>query len=69
MALPADPAALRGDPKFTNAAGGDLSLLASSPAIDKALQAVPFTITNDMTAKVARPSGPANDVGAFERPQ
>jgi len=69
VALPADPAALRGDPKFTNAAGGDLSLLASSPAIDKALQAVPFTITNDMTAKVARPSGPANDVGAFERAQ
>ena len=69
VALPADPAALSGDPRFANAAGGDLSLLASSPAIDKALQAVPFTITHDLAAKVARPSGPANDVGAFERSQ
>ena len=68
VALPADPAALSGDPKFTNAAGGDLSLLASSPAIDKALQAVPFTITDDFSG-VSRPSGSANDVGAFERAQ
>jgi len=61
-----DTAKVTADPKFTNAAAGDLSLTSTSPAVDKALQAVSFSVTNDLSGLVVRPSGTANDIGAFE---
>jgi hypothetical protein len=61
-----DTAKVSGDPLFSNAAGGNLSLTSGSPAVNKALQALPFTVTDDMSALVARPSGGANDIGAYE---
>jgi hypothetical protein len=52
---------------FTDAANEDLSLAAGSAAIDAAVTPTPITVNDDFTAVVARPSGPANDIGAFER--
>jgi hypothetical protein len=66
-ALTADAAAVIADPKFTDAANEDLSLAAGSAAIDAAVTPTPITVNDDFTAVVARPSGPANDIGAFER--
>jgi hypothetical protein len=63
----ADGAKVVGDPKFTNAAAGDLSLQAASPAVNKALQALPFAVVDDFTAATARPQGGVSDIGAFER--
>jgi hypothetical protein len=66
-ALALDTARVVGDPGFAGAAGGDLSLILGSPAVDRAAQAVPFAITDDLTSLVARPQGAANDIGALER--
>jgi hypothetical protein len=63
-----DSLALQGDPKFTSASTGDFSLTSASPAINTGTQATPVAVTDDFTRKVSRPSGGANDVGAFERP-
>jgi hypothetical protein len=63
----ADPLALFADPKFKAATVGDLSLAAGSPAIDAGTQALPSTsVLQDFTGAVARPSGAANDLGAYE---
>jgi hypothetical protein len=51
------------DPKFVNAAGGDLHLQSGSPAIDQA-QAV-AGVTTDLEG-TARPQGSAPDIGAYE---
>ena len=64
-ALGSDSSAVSGDPVFTNAATGDFSLGASSAAIGKATQALPFTVNDDFTGMVARPASAA-DLGAFE---
>jgi hypothetical protein len=61
-----DTAKVSGDPKFVNAGAGDLSLSATSPAVDKATQALSFTVSDDFTALLTRPLGAANDIGAFE---
>jgi hypothetical protein len=61
-----DTAKVVGDPQFVNATLGNLALSATSPALNKALQAIPFTITDDLTGLIVRPSGSANDIGAFE---
>ncbi|MBI3774846.1 MAG: InlB B-repeat-containing protein [Gammaproteobacteria bacterium] len=64
-----DPAGGKTDllnPLFTNAAGGDLSLLSSSPAIGKAMLTTPFTIADDYR-QTARPSAAAPDIGAYQR--
>jgi hypothetical protein len=66
-ALTEDATAVVSDPMFTDAANEDLSLAAGSAAIDAAVKATPITVNDDFTAVVARPSGPANDIGAFER--
>jgi len=42
-------------------------IAAGSPAIDAGIQALPgMTIREDFTGTVARHSGAANDLGAFE---
>ena len=64
-----DTLAVMGDPKFTAPATSDLSLQATSGAIDKGTQALPFTIGDDFTGLIARPKGGANDLGAYERAQ
>jgi hypothetical protein len=61
-----DTLAVSGDPKFTDAAGGDLRLLGTSPAIDKATLALPFAVADDFSSLVSRPQGSASDLGAFE---
>jgi len=66
---PGDTTGVSGDPRFTNAATADLSLQAGSPAIDHAAQVLSFTISDDLTGLVARPSGTGSDIGAFERAQ
>ncbi len=60
-----DSHSLTGDPKFTNAASGDFSLLQSSPAIDQALVSAANIPATDF-AGLARPLGQAADIGAFE---
>lgn len=60
-----DAAKVESDPLFTNASNGNLTLQTTSPAVDKALQAIPFTLSDDITG-LARPNGMANDIGAFE---
>jgi hypothetical protein len=64
-----DALGMLGNPQFTNAANGDLSLAAGSPAIDNGTQAVPMTVINDFTRLATRPQGGADDLGAFERVQ
>ena len=61
-----DTAKVVGDPKFSNAATGDLSLSTGSAALDKALQALSFTVIDDFSGLTARPKGAVNDIGAFE---
>lgn len=68
-AFTADTTRIVGDPKFTNATGGDFSLQTGSPAVDKALQSTPMSVGDDLTALDTRPSGAANDVGAMELQQ
>ncbi len=53
------------DPQFVDAVAKNLALKAGSPALDKALQPIPFTLVDDFAGQ-ARPSGAANDIGAFE---
>ena len=63
-----DALGLYGDPKFAGASTRNLALTSGSPAVDQGTQAIPFTITQDFTG-LARPSGAANDIGAFELAQ
>ncbi|MEC5161203.1 MULTISPECIES: InlB B-repeat-containing protein [unclassified Janthinobacterium] len=65
-ALARDTLGLYGNPLFTAASSGKLTLGAGSPAIDKGTQAAPFAIGDDLSAVVARPQGVANDIGAYE---
>lgn len=51
------------DPKFVNAAAGDLGLQAGSPAIDNGMTLA--QVPDDFTGK-KRPEGAAYDIGAFE---
>jgi len=64
-----DSVAVIGDPLFTDAAGGDFSTQAASPARKAATQALPkgFDAVTDFTGKVWRASG-ASDIGAFSAP-
>jgi len=62
-----DALGILGNPQFTAANSGDLSLTNASPAINMGTQATPMAVTDDFTRKVNRPSGGANDIGAFER--
>jgi hypothetical protein len=62
-----DSLALKANPLFTSASTGDLSLTASSPAVNTGTQATPMSVLDDFTTLHARPSGGANDIGAFER--
>jgi hypothetical protein len=60
-----DLLALFGDPKFASASTGNLALTASSPAVDTGTQAISVSVLQDFS-ELARPSGVANDIGAFE---
>jgi hypothetical protein len=51
------------DPKFVNAAGGDLRLAPGSPAIDKGVKLT--EVEQDIVGS-ARPQGKGYDIGAFE---
>jgi len=62
-----DALGIRGNPLFTSATTEDLSLTAASPAVNTGTQAIPFTIVDDITSLDARPSGGADDIGAYER--
>ncbi len=62
-----DKTGMIGDPKFTAAASGDLSLQSVSPAVNNGTQATPLVITDDFTRLSTRPEGGADDIGAFER--
>ncbi|CAN5158954.1 hypothetical protein BH11PSE11_BH11PSE11_36550 [soil metagenome] len=64
-----DSLALFGNPLFSAATSGNLTLAAGSPAINAGTQATPITLTDDLSAKVTRPMGGANDLGAYERVQ
>jgi Divergent InlB B-repeat domain len=61
-----DTLALYGSPRFTAAGATDFSLQMGSPAINTGTQAVSISVNNDFTSLTLRPSGPANEVGAFE---
>jgi hypothetical protein len=61
-----DSSAVVGNPKFVAAGSGNLRLAAGSAAIDKATQAIPFSVTDDLGGTVSRPKGGANDLGAYE---
>lgn len=61
----ADAHLVVGDPKYTTPASGDLSLQATSPAIDSAVGTFPVTVPRDL-AGLARVQGTAQDIGAFE---
>jgi hypothetical protein len=61
-----DAQAVLADPKFVSAVNGNLALTAGSPAVDAGTQPLPAAIREDFTGTVARPSGAANDLGAFE---
>jgi len=56
------------DPRFVDAAHGDLRLKASSPAIDKGGTPTSLPGGPRDLAKVAVPRGKAPDIGAWERP-
>ncbi len=62
----ADVNAVNADPLFTNAAGGDFALQATSPAIDHGNAGVTGVVARDH-AGVSRPQGGAVDIGAYER--
>ena len=67
-----DSLAIYGDPKFTSVASGalDLSLQASSPAVNAGTKALPNLIVNDdVTGLASRQLGGAPDCGAYERGQ
>ena len=66
-ALTRDALGLRGNPLFTSASTGDLTVTAPSPAVNTGSQATGLTIVDDFTARDARPYGGVNDIGAFER--
>ncbi len=57
------PENLSADPRFVDAAGGDLTLLADSPAID---QGVAIAGLVDDFDGLARPQGAGVDLGAYE---
>ena len=65
---------INNNPKFVNAAGGDLRLQSGSPCIDKGDNgAVPPAVTTDLDGNPRFADGDANgsavvDMGAFERP-
>jgi len=63
-----DTLALFGDPLFANAGTENLALSTGSPAIDTGTKAVSIPVVQDF-AGLARPSGTANDIGAYEFPQ
>lgn len=54
-----------GDPKFTNAAAHDFTILAGGDGIDNGSSAVSAVVPNDFLG-VARPQGAAYDIGAYE---
>lgn len=64
-----DTLAVVGDPKFANATNGNLTLGTGSAALDKATQAIPVTIIDDLSGAVARPMGGVSDLGAYEKVQ
>lgn len=65
---------LTADPRFANVAAGDVHLLANSPAINAGIDSPVFTTFQSLYGidlrrdfeGVARPQGPAFDIGAFE---
>ena len=57
------PDNLSADPRFVDAAGGDLTLLGDSPAID---QGVDIGSLIDDFDGAARPQGAGVDIGAYE---
>ncbi len=62
---PSDSAKVLGDPKFVDAAN-DVALTSASPAIDRGVGALPFTVVDDLTGTLSRPVGAASDLGAYE---
>jgi len=64
--IASDGAAVAADPQFVSAASGNFALSSGSPALGKALQAIPFAVTDDFTGKPLRPVGGVNAIGAFE---
>jgi hypothetical protein len=64
-----DGQGILGNPLFTAAGSGDLSLAAGSPALNNGTQAIPMAVPDDFTRLSTRPQGGADDVGAFERIQ
>jgi hypothetical protein len=64
-----DGTGVLGNPLFTAAGNGDLSLSSGSPAINNGTQSIPMTVTDDFTRLATRPQGGADDIGAFERIQ
>ncbi len=64
-----DTLAIMGDPKFTAATGGNLTLATGSLAVDQGTQAVAISVTDDITVRVSRPQGGAKDLGAYELAQ
>ena len=60
-----DLLALFGDPQFVSASTGNLALTSASPAVDAGTQATSLNLVQDLSG-LARPSGIANDIGAFE---
>ena len=58
-----------GNPLFTAAGSGDLSLSSGSPAINNGTQSIPMPVNDDFTRLATRPQGGADDLGAFERVQ
>ena len=63
-----DTLALFGNPMFAAPTTGNLALTAGSPAVDTGTQATTISVIQDF-AGLARPSGAANDLGAFELAQ
>jgi FG-GAP-like repeat len=63
-----DASAVLGDPKFVAPTASNFNLNASSVAVDKGTQTTALNIVDDFAGQ-RRPSGIANDLGAFERLQ
>jgi len=55
-----------GDPKFTDAAAHDFTILAGGDGIDNGSSAVSSVVPNDFVG-LSRPQGSAYDIGAYER--